>query len=167
MTSEIPHAGGRRCCDAAKRRKRPMNRAAKVGIGPARGARHLRGRLVNRNRFTVQGLRSCPARGERRSRYTSAAQRLSSDFSYLLAFIRFFPSPALQRAAHEVSGLGRAARKWNRPFDKLRAGCLRKRHLRASCLPNPPRVHLKRLPLNSVEVPSISLPLLPSPSTPP
>src|SRR6185437_1557505 len=39
--------------------------------------------LINRNVFTIQGLQFCLARGARGSRDTSAAQRLSIDFSNL------------------------------------------------------------------------------------
>ena len=51
-------------------------------------------RLINRNPLTIQYLRSCPARGARGSRDTSAAQRLSSDFSYLPVLIGSIPPPS-------------------------------------------------------------------------
>ncbi len=67
---------------------RPLNsgmcpRAARDTCAP----RALLRWLTSRNPLAIQGLQSWPARGARGSRDTSAAQRLSSDFSYLLLSI--------------------------------------------------------------------------------
>jgi len=85
-------------CDAVK--FKPSNRVlcplaafACAARSDPRGARDtyapraLLRRLISRNPLTVQGLQFRPARGARPSRDTSAAQRLSNDFSYLLASI--------------------------------------------------------------------------------
>jgi len=60
-------------------------------------------RLINRNPLFTQHLQFYPARGARRSRDTSAALRLSRDFSYLSTSTCSSP-PSTLKEPHELSG---------------------------------------------------------------
>ncbi len=92
MLHDATHAAGRRSCDAAKgdraRQAGPLNeraiqRAARDTCAP----RAVRQVLAGSNPLKPKDLRSVFARGARRSRDTSAARRLSNEFSFLPAFI--------------------------------------------------------------------------------
>jgi len=94
VTFDVPQMGG--VAPATPRRVKSTRRAGRLrwifGRRAARDTcapRAMIRQLSNRNQLSLQDLRFFVARGARGSRDTSAAQRLSNDFSYLLVSICF------------------------------------------------------------------------------